>query len=71
MNIPRLLISQIVDKITGSNKVIVVYGARQTGKTTLAREIISGNSYLFKDVFELLNLRKRQKLYDLLRLLAF
>ena len=63
--------SQIVGKITGSNKVIVINGARQTGKTTLALEIISGNSYLFKDVFELLNLRNRQKLYDLLRLLAF
>jgi predicted AAA+ superfamily ATPase len=33
-------------------------------------EEISG-SYLFKDIFELLNLRHRGKLYDLLRLLAF
>jgi len=39
------LTSQIVDKITGSNKVIVIYGARQTGKTTLAQEIISQIPY--------------------------
>ena len=30
-----------------------------------------GSSYLFKDVFELMELRNRDKLFDLLRLLAF
>ena len=45
MKIPRLLTGQIIDKITGSNKVIVIYGARQTGKTTLAHEIISRLQY--------------------------
>ncbi len=39
------------------------------GKERILTEI--GSSYLFKDIFELLNLRHREKLYDLLRLLAF
>jgi predicted AAA+ superfamily ATPase len=30
-----------------------------------------GGSYLFRDIFDLLNLRHREKIYDLLRLLAF
>ncbi|NQV02073.1 MAG: ATP-binding protein [Bacteroidia bacterium] len=38
-------------------------------KETILAEI--GSSYLFKDIFELLNLRHRDKIYDLLRLLAF
>lgn len=40
MLIPRALISTIIEKFNSSNKGIVVYGARQVGKTTLVGEII-------------------------------
>lgn len=43
--IPRILASRIKDQITNSNKVVVVYGARQTGKTTLIREILARLPY--------------------------
>ncbi len=45
MKIPRLLTPAIIDRIKRTNKVIVIYGARQTGKTTLAKEILSSVSY--------------------------
>jgi predicted AAA+ superfamily ATPase len=45
MKIPRILTSQIIEKISSTGKVIVIFGARQTGKTTLAREILSNLSY--------------------------
>ena len=47
----------------------VVTGETEKRKTETLEEI--GSSYLFKDVFELLELRNRDKLHDLLRLLAF
>ena len=40
IHIPRSVISPIMEKLTSSKKGIVVYGARQVGKTTLANEII-------------------------------
>jgi uncharacterized protein len=40
MNIPRFLTGQMIEKINSSKKVLVLYGARQTGKTTLVNEII-------------------------------
>lgn len=41
MLIPRSLISIITEKLTTSNKGIIIYGARQVGKTTLVNEIIN------------------------------
>ncbi len=40
MYIPRFLTAPIIEKLTHTNKGIIVYGARQVGKTTLANEII-------------------------------
>ncbi|MBI2029614.1 ATP-binding protein [Candidatus Gottesmanbacteria bacterium] len=40
MYIPRFLTTPIIEKLTVSKKGIIVYGARQVGKTTLASEII-------------------------------
>lgn len=40
MKISRSIISTIVDKLDSSNKGIIIYGARQVGKTTLVNEII-------------------------------
>ena len=45
MKIPRLLTRIVINRINDSDKVIVIYGARQTGKTTLAKEIISALPY--------------------------
>jgi predicted AAA+ superfamily ATPase len=45
MIIKRLLTERVLEKIRHENKVVVIYGARQTGKTTLVREIISQLSY--------------------------
>lgn len=41
MHIPRLLTDAVVDKLRTSNKGVVIYGARQVGKTTLANELIN------------------------------
>jgi len=39
-NIHRLLTEQLIHRLTTSDKGIVLYGARQVGKTTLANQII-------------------------------
>lgn len=41
MIIKRILTDRILGKIRQDNKVVVIYGARQTGKTTLVRDILS------------------------------
>lgn len=41
----RQLSAVLTDKLQHSNKVIIVYGARQCGKTTLCKEIIAGNPF--------------------------
>lgn len=41
MQIPRVIKYQILDKIRTSNRVVIIYGLRQVGKTTLCKEIIS------------------------------
>ena len=40
MNIERALKNQIIKKIKATNKIAIIYGARQIGKTTLSKEII-------------------------------
>lgn len=39
-NIPRTLTETVISKLKTSNKGIVIYGARQVGKTTLVNDII-------------------------------
>ena len=39
-NIKRFISSPILDKLQKSDKIVIVYGARQVGKTTLAEKII-------------------------------
>jgi uncharacterized protein len=41
MRIPRAIRKSIADRLKESNKVVILYGPRQVGKTTLAKEIIS------------------------------
>jgi uncharacterized protein len=41
MKIERNITDQIIDKLNTSNKAVIVYGPRQSGKTTLCKEIIS------------------------------
>lgn len=41
MNIPRALLAQIIEKLKTTNKIIVLYGARQVGKTTLSKQVIA------------------------------
>ena len=43
--IKRVLLNSIVKKLRNTNKLIVIYGARQTGKTTLAKQIIQETNY--------------------------
>ncbi|KKR15341.1 MAG: AAA ATPase [Candidatus Falkowbacteria bacterium GW2011_GWA2_39_24] len=38
--INRAILEPILNKITQSNKIVIIYGARQVGKTTLANQII-------------------------------
>lgn len=48
--IPRNIETQIVGRIKHTNKIVVVYGARQVGKTTLIKNIIKSQ---FKKVLEI------------------
>lgn len=41
MKIPRAIQSTIVDRLRATDKAVVIYGPRQSGKTTLANDIIS------------------------------
>ena len=41
MKIPRSIKSNITERLAESNKIIILYGPRQVGKTTLAQDIIS------------------------------
>lgn len=41
VKIPRAIHSSISDRLKESNKVVILYGPRQVGKTTLAKDIIA------------------------------
>lgn len=41
MYIKRKLFKEIKDRLSNSNKIVIIYGARQVGKTTLANAVIS------------------------------
>lgn len=72
MFIPRLLTNVITKKLTSSNKGIIIYGARQVGKTTLSNTIITklklktlainGDESRFIDIITSRNLSKIQSL---------
>ena len=47
--IPRSIEKQIVERIKNTNKVIVLYGARQVGKTTLIKSLLKKQ---FKNILE-------------------
>ncbi len=47
--IPRSIEKQIVERIKNTNKVIVLYGARQVGKTTLMKSLLKKR---FKNILE-------------------
>lgn len=67
-DITRSLTPILLDKLTTSNKAVVIYGARQVGKTTLSNAVINqlglktlainGDTSPTKDVFTSLDLRK-------------
>jgi len=42
VKIPRAIEDSIAGRLRESNKVVILYGPRQVGKTTLAKDIISG-----------------------------
>ena len=42
MVIPRKLTGTVLEKLNSSDKGVVIYGARQVGKTTLVNEIVGG-----------------------------
>lgn len=70
--IERALLEPILAKIKTSKKVVILYGARQTGKTTLAKEIIrrlnfktvsiNADESRYRKVFSSQDLRKMQSL---------
>lgn len=79
MLIPRSITAIITDKLKSSNKGVVVYGARQVGKTTLVNEIIknlglrtliiNGDQTNFVDILSSRDINKIRSLlegYDLL-----
>lgn len=72
MHIHRTLTTPIIEKLTSANKGIIVYGARQVGKTTLVNEIIkklnlktlviNGDQSRFIDIITSRNLAKIRSL---------
>lgn len=72
--IERTLVKNITDTMQQSSKIVVIYGARQVGKTTLVREVlkqlplqkISINADLMKynEVFASRDLNKMQEVID-------
>jgi predicted AAA+ superfamily ATPase len=48
--IPRYLKAKILRQLSESNKAIILYGARQVGKTTLVRELLSEQPLRFLEV---------------------
>lgn len=40
--IPRFIERQVVERLNDSNKIVILYGARQVGKTTLIKKILNG-----------------------------
>lgn len=42
MKIQRAILQKVISDLTGSNKIVVLYGARQTGKTTLSNDALTG-----------------------------
>lgn len=77
--IPRAISKIITDKLTTSNKGVILYGARQVGKTTLTNQIIAelglktltinGDQSRFQDVLSSRSLERIKSLtqgYDLL-----
>ena len=51
------IIENIVKEKIGSGKAIIIVGARQVGKTTLIKKILSGKEYLFFDADDPANRR--------------
>lgn len=79
MMIPRRLTDTVIDKLKVSNKGVVIYGARQVGKTTLSNEVIiklglktltiNGDQSRFVDIISSRDLAKIQSMttgYELL-----
>ena len=74
MLIPRSLKPIITDKLRSSNKGVVIYGARQVGKTTLVNEIVrdlnlrtltvNGDQSRFLDIFSSRDLNKIRSLVE-------
>ena len=72
MYIPRTLTAPVIEKLTSSQKGIIIYGARQVGKTTLVNDIIkklnlntliiNGDQSRFIDIITSRNLVKMQSL---------
>ncbi len=74
MLIPRSITSAIIKKLDSSKKGIVIYGARQVGKTTLVNEIIqklnfktltvNGDQSQFLDILSSRDLNKIKSLVE-------
>lgn len=41
MKIPRVLLNPIIEKLKNTDKIVILYGARQVGKTTLVNDIVN------------------------------
>lgn len=68
--IPRLLLKEGEDPVT-PGKVLVLYGARQVGKTTLVRTYLQGSpTKFFKDILALERVKGASILLALIRLVA-
>ena len=67
----RIIKAQIEQDLRDTNKIIILYGPRQVGKTTLVKELLEGypnalsinaDQLLYNEVFSARDLRKMQEL---------
>lgn len=72
--IQRFLLTELLEKLNHSSKIILIYGARQVGKTTLVKQLLSQLPYKslsinadeekYNDVFSSRDLTKMRMLTD-------
>lgn len=72
--IQRFLLTELLEKLNHSSKIILIYGARQVGKTTLVKQLLSQSPYKslsinadeekYNDVFSSRDLTKMRMLTD-------
>ena len=71
--IRRAIESSILNELTAKSKVVFIFGSRRVGKTEMIKKIIKrvNIDYLLKDIIAFEGVKKREKIVNLLKIVAF